>query len=98
MRTLAFERDRYRAALAEIADGGCVCPVPCTPDDPCDPMRAQQALDMEVGRDERDALVAAVRASMEWDRVLRKPNPTKAESYEAVTGWRAALAPFEADR
>lgn len=42
---LCDEVDRLRAALAWIADGGCVCPVPCAESDPCDPMRARQALE-----------------------------------------------------
>lgn len=45
LRSLCDEVDRLRAALAEIADGGCVCPVQCEESDPCDPMRARQALD-----------------------------------------------------
>lgn len=41
------ENDRLRAALVEIADGGCTngWSPPCPPEDRCDPCTARAALD-----------------------------------------------------
>lgn len=48
---LVFERDRCRAALVEIADGGCTnsWSPPCPPEDRCDPCTARAALDATGG-------------------------------------------------